>query len=54
MQVTHFDMVTLFYIYMCNSRVEGEGGVTMKQGRKTAVVVITGEETKLKSLLSKI
>lgn len=56
--MSHFDTVTLFYIYMCSSQEGGEGMVTMKQVRKTAVVVITGgarRRSKVeKKLLSKI
>lgn len=56
--MSHFDTVTLFYIYMCSSQEGGKGMVTMKQVRKTAVVVITGgarRRSKVKKkLLSKI
>lgn len=34
-KVSHFDTVTLFYIYMCSSQEGGKGMVTMKQVRKT-------------------
>lgn len=33
--MSHFDTVTLFYIYMCSSQEGGKGMVTMKQVRKT-------------------
>lgn len=56
--MSHFDTVTLFYIYMCSSQEGGKEMVTMKQVRKTAVVVITGgarRRSKVKKkLLSKI